>query len=132
MDFGLLVYSHAASGAGKHAKDSRRKLQTFYQRCCGKIAVEAFMLDEYAVTNADFLAFVKANPSWAPDKVKALFADSGYLSHWPEDYLENKSLESNMEPVINVSWFAANAYCKWKTSDCPPCTNGNTLHWPCP
>ncbi len=76
----------------------------FIKGATDKIAVNAFMLDEYAVTNADFLAFVKANPGWAPDKVKALFADSGYLSHWPEDYLKDKSLVSNKEPVINVSW----------------------------
>lgn len=91
----------------------------FIKGAAEKIAIDAFMLDEYAVTNADFLVFVKANPSWAPDKVKALFADSGYLSHWPEDYLEDKSLETNKEPVVNVSWFAANAYCKWKNKRLP-------------
>lgn len=91
----------------------------FIKGATEKLAVEAFMLDKYAVTNADFLEFVKANPAWVPDKVKALFADSGYLSHWPEDYLGDKSLEANKAPVVNVSWFAANAYCKWKNKRLP-------------
>ena len=65
-------------------------------------------MDEYAVTNAEFLEFVKANPAWSKSKVKRLFADTNYLKHWKSDFEigeSNKNIYNS--PVVNVSWFAA-------------------------
>ena len=76
------------------------------------IRVRRFLLDINAVTNQDFLAFVKANPQWARSKVSRLFADAGYLKQWTGDFdIGNDKIKSS--PVINVSWFAANAYARW-------------------
>jgi formylglycine-generating enzyme required for sulfatase activity len=115
------------SGVGLSAQEDMSLIPAgsytpFIKGITEEVEVEGFLLDKYAVTNADFLEFVKANPDWAPENVKSLFADSGYLTHWPVNYLNDKDLESNMEPVVNVSWFAANAYCKWKGKRLP------TLH----
>lgn len=75
-----------------------------------KIAVKRFLMDVYPVTNADYLIFLSKFPEWGKSKVKSIFADSGYLSHWTTDSsFDNNILNS---PVVNVSWFAAKKYCE--------------------
>lgn len=83
-----------------------------------QVPVRAFLMDRHAVTNADYLAFVKANPSWARSQVSPLFADHRYLSHWAGDFQvgDKRLLRS---PVTNVSWFAARAYSQWKGKRLP-------------
>lgn len=83
-----------------------------------KVKVKSFFLDTRAVTNSEFLEFVKSNPKWARSKVSKLFADAGYLKHWKGDYnIGNPKI--NNSPVTNVSWYAANAYSKWKNKRLP-------------
>lgn len=84
------------------------------------IKVAPFLMDETAVTNLEFLEFVKANPEWRRSKVSRLFADTNYLRHWESDLSigeKNKNIYNS--PVVNVSWFAANAYAKWKGKRLP-------------
>lgn len=84
------------------------------------IPVAAFMMDETAVTNAEFLEFVKANPSWQRSKVNRLFADANYLKQWAGDLDLGKDRQKlGNTPVVNVSWFAAEAYAKWKGKRLP-------------
>ena len=84
------------------------------------IRVAAFKLDETAVTNVEFLEFVKANPQWRRSKVNRLFADSNYLRHWENDLSIGKKNENIYNsPVVHVSWFAAQAYAKWKNKRLP-------------
>lgn len=84
------------------------------------VAVAAFYMDEYAVTNEEFLEFVKANPQWSRSKVNRLFADANYLIHWESDYVIGESQKVIYKsPVVNVSWFAAKAYCSWKKKRLP-------------
>ncbi|ATL45314.1 formylglycine-generating enzyme family protein [Elizabethkingia sp. HX WHF] len=73
------------------------------------VKVKAFYLDETAVTNAEFLTFLKANPQWTKSKVLRLFADSAYLKHWKGDYKIPDDV-SPEAPVTSISWFAAKAY----------------------
>jgi formylglycine-generating enzyme required for sulfatase activity len=73
--------------------------------------VAPFQLEAHAVTNRQYLAFVKANPSWRRSQVPSLFADSQYLAHWPDDL--HHPAEAAEAPVTNVSWFAARAYAEW-------------------
>ncbi|CAI9684567.1 formylglycine-generating enzyme family protein [Elizabethkingia anophelis] len=73
------------------------------------VKVKTFYLDETAVTNAEFLTFLKANPQWTKSKVLRLFADSAYLKHWKGDYKIPDDV-SPEAPVTSVSWFAAKAY----------------------
>lgn len=80
-----------------------------------RIQVEGFWLDPYPVTNADFLEFVLSHPEWQRSKVKRLFADARYLEHWQEETDFGEEANSQ-RPVVNVSWFAAKAYCKARGS----------------
>src|SRR5712692_1410033 len=52
-------------------------------REAARVAVNAFDLDTYAVTNAQYLTFVQANAWWRRSRVPRLFVDPAYLSHWP-------------------------------------------------
>ena len=84
------------------------------------IKIAAFKLDETAVTNLEYLEFVKANPKWRRSKVNRLFADSNYLRHWESDVVVGKKNENIYNsPVVHVSWFAAQAYAKWKNKRLP-------------
>jgi sulfatase modifying factor 1 len=71
----------------------------------------AFRIDVEPVTNAQFLEFTTTHPQWRKSQIKALLADKLYLRRWPSDLKLSDSLAGN-EPVTNVSWFAAEAYCK--------------------
>jgi len=71
----------------------------------------AFGLDAEPVTNAEFLAFVALHPEWRKSRVKALFVDGRYLRRWSAD-LELADATDRDAPVTDVSWFAAEAFCK--------------------
>ena len=74
------------------------------------IAVGAFWLARVPVTNRQFLAFVSAHPEWKKSGLREVFADSHYLQHWSGDtVVDQRELDS---PVVNVSWFAAAAFCE--------------------
>ncbi len=77
----------------------------------GEMAIGAFRLDVEPVTNAEFLDFVAGRPEWRKSRVKPLFADARYLRRWPSD-LSLPDDQARDEPVTNVSWFAAQAYCR--------------------
>jgi cytochrome oxidase Cu insertion factor (SCO1/SenC/PrrC family) len=71
--------------------------------------VAAFALDRRPVTNAEFARFVTGAPAWSRDRAPALFRDPGYLAHWPS--AAGPAPGDATRPVVNVSWFAARAYC---------------------
>ncbi len=82
------------------------------------IFIPAFRLDVEPVTDADFLAFVTARPEWRRSRAKALFVDGRYLRRWRSD-AELPDAASGDEPVVNVSWFAAQAYCRARGARLP-------------
>ncbi|MBK7581643.1 MAG: formylglycine-generating enzyme family protein [Myxococcales bacterium] len=61
-------------------------------------------------TNADFLWFVRTHPEWRRGNVSGLFADYPYLEHWAGP--TTLGAVAPAQPVTNVSWFAAKAYCQ--------------------
>jgi len=77
-----------------------------------EVPVAAFQLERYPVTNAQFLAFVTAQPKWRRSQVSRLFADASYLDHWAGD-LDPGPAAPAEAPVVRVSWFAARAYARW-------------------
>jgi formylglycine-generating enzyme required for sulfatase activity len=85
-----------------------------------QVAVEPFYLDVYAVTNAQYLAFVTVHPEWQRAHVPRLFADQAYLHHWPgEAWFAAADETFGRRPVTYVSWFAARAYCQWQGKRLP-------------
>jgi len=75
--------------------------------------INSFFIDKYPVTNLEFKNFILNNNSWSYDKINLIFADKNYLSHWKNfDNIINK-------PVVNISWFAANAYCEYFNKKLP-------------
>jgi sulfatase modifying factor 1 len=66
-------------------------------RPANNIYLDAFYIDKYEVTNADYAMFVQATdakPPW----------------HWPQGKIAKGK---ERLPVYNVNWFEATAYCKW-------------------
>src|SRR5436189_328151 len=67
-------------------------------RPANHIDLDAFYLDKYEVTNADYGKFLQATPGTKPPW------------HWPQGKIE---AGKEKLPVYNVTWFDADAYCKW-------------------
>jgi formylglycine-generating enzyme len=76
----------------------------------GLATVRPFSLRVLPVSNGEFSAFTRKSPQWRAKSVAAVFADGQYLSHWTASGLPGK--EQLAQPVTNVSWFAAQAYCE--------------------
>ena len=75
------------------------------------LAIAAFAMRATPVTQRDFRRFVQAHSQWRRDRVPATFADPGYLQSWRSpDSPGDASAEA--QPVTQVSWFAAQAYCE--------------------
>lgn len=79
--------------------------------------ISAFEVSRYPVTNGDYLEFVQARPQWRRSRTTRLFAEKGYLRHWNSDLQFDPSIRNS--PVVNVSWFAARAYCRWRGGRLP-------------
>ena len=74
------------------------------------VRVAPFALDREPVTRGQFLTFVQTQPAWRRDAIRPLFAQRGYLADWPS--ATNAGGAGDLRrPVVNVSWFAAKAYC---------------------
>lgn len=83
-----------------------------YQDAPGKQRVAAFELMRQPVTNAEFLAFVRQHPEWRRDQAPALYAEpANYLSQWQSAWQLGSSALPR-QPVTQVSWFAAEAFCE--------------------
>lgn len=82
------------------------------------VPVASFLLDEFPVTNSDFIAFLTVNPKWRRSQVSGLFADSSYLEHWTSDLDPGPKAPPNA-PVVRISWFAARAYARWVNKRLP-------------
>ncbi len=72
------------------------------------VYVDAFYIDKYEVTNAEFKKFLDANPEWQKDNVRFV-GNETYLGYWNgNDYPEGQG-----NHPVNVNWYAAMAYAKW-------------------
>lgn len=89
-----------------------------YEDLTGGVRIAPFELMKRPVSNAEFLAFVKANPRWRRDRVPRVFAEQRYVSHWKSP-LELGANARPDQPVTWVSWFAATAYCEAQGGQLP-------------
>jgi formylglycine-generating enzyme required for sulfatase activity len=74
------------------------------------VKVAPFRLRREPVTNAEFLAFVKAQPQWRRDRIARIFAEPRYLAQWSAPDALGAETKPD-QPVTQVSWFAAQAFC---------------------
>ena len=82
------------------------------------VPVHPFLLQRHPVTNAEFLAFVVAQPRWRRGAVAPVLAGADYLSHWAGPLDPGRGAPAT-EPVTRVSWFAAVAYCEAQQARLP-------------
>lgn len=85
-----------------------------------KEVIKPFYLDNYPVTNKEFYEFTLTEKNWSPENIKRIFSEENYLKQWKD----NPITKSQSTPVVNVSWFAARAFCKWKNKRLP-----NSSEW---
>ena len=114
--FAAIVASAAMAGeaASRYAGLPGGSFKTAlrYEDAKGKqVRVAPYALMRTPVTNAQFLAFVQANPEWRRDRVPSVFAEQRYLSHWAGPATLGDKARPD-QPVTWVSWFAADAYCQ--------------------
>lgn len=74
------------------------------------VYVDAFYMDKYEVTNAEYKRFIAANPRWRKDRIDPKFHDGDYLRSWSGNHFPAGRAN---RPVTNVSWYAAMAYSAW-------------------
>ena len=87
---------------GSNNKDDEKPVHTVY--------VDAFYMDKYPVTNAQYKVFIDENPEWEKDRIPAKYHVGFYLHHWRGN---NYPIGKGNHPVTYVSWYAAMAYAEW-------------------
>ena len=89
-------------GSSSDAENDEQPLHTVY--------VDAFYIDKYEVTNAQYKTFINANPQWQKHSILHKYHNETYLQLW-----DNNTYPPGKEnhPVVHVSWYAAMAYAKW-------------------
>ena len=92
--------------AGEFQMQSHGLVGTF----SGEIYVEAFYIDTYEVTNAQYKKFIDDNPHWQKDQILDKYHDGSYLDYWDGN---NYPTGKDDYPVTHVSWYAAMAYAQW-------------------
>lgn len=110
-----LVPLTSVSGAGRVPPQTARIASGSFRPLYGShgsqpVAVKAFAIDTVAVSAADFLRFTEQHPQWRRNSVSAAFADAQYLAGVIAD---------SKRPVTNVSWHAADAYCRARGARLP-------------
>lgn len=72
---GMVLIPAGEFEMGSHTgKNNERPMHTVY--------VDAFYMDVYEVTNAQYKAFVDANPEWRKENITEEFHDGVYLRLW--------------------------------------------------
>ena len=68
------------------------------------VTVVPFTMRETPVTQDEFARFAAAHPQWQRGQVPRIFAERGYL--------QDSELAAPRSAVVQVSWFAAQAFCE--------------------
>lgn len=80
------------------------------------VSVSNFYMDRRLVTKAEFKRFIDANPKWRPNQIASSLHNGNYLKEWAGN---NYPVGLAGHPVVNVSWYAAVAYCQWSGKRLP-------------
>ena len=84
------------------------------------VFVDAFQMDKYEVSASDFASFLneKGNPEnkyFSTDEYSTIAKEN--TSDGGQRYIPRKGFENY--PANNVSWYGADAYCRWKEKRLP-------------
>jgi formylglycine-generating enzyme required for sulfatase activity len=79
--------------------------------------VAPFDLRTTPVTNGEFRKFLATHAEWRRGSAAAIFADSSYLADWSTD--GGFGTLGADQPVTEVSWFAAEAFCESEQARLP-------------
>ena len=75
------------------------------------VSVPGFAMRVLPVTQAEFARFAKQQPQWRRSQMaSSSLADGQYLHQWPTDTAPSQAQMA--QPVTDISWFAAAAYCQ--------------------
>ena len=80
------------------------------------VYIDAFYIDKYEVTNAQYKQFVDVNPQWEKKSIPDKYHDGNYLKHWNGN---NYPRGKGNHPVTYVSWYTAMAYAQWANKRLP-------------
>lgn len=79
--------------------------------------VDGFWMYTKPVTNRQFRKFVNDNPSWSIEGIDRGLHDGDYLRNWQQP--DSQASADDTFPVVNVSWYAAQAYGRWAGARLP-------------
>lgn len=114
----VAAVAHAGGGYQRIPAGEYRSVLK-YEDVKGNRRLAAFELMRLPVTNDEFLMFVKRHPQWQRGRAPALYVEPGsYLSHWQAATRLGAAV-SPRQPVTQVSWFAASAYCESQQARLP-------------
>ncbi len=92
------------------------------------VQIDSFWMSETEVSNGQYRMFLQENPEWEPANLQQLMekglAEGNYLVGWQE--------HSGWEelPVTNVSFHAAQAFCRWLSAKLPAGFEGYSVRLP--
>ena len=81
-----------------------------------KDGIKDFYIDKYEITNAEYKAFIDANPLWQKENALKSIVGDTYLWGWKGNMYPKGRAN---HPVVNISWFAAKAYAEWIGKELP-------------
>ena len=81
-----------------------------------QVKLGAFYIDRHEVTNEEYREFLVSNPSWKPTASPPPESNGSYLQDWS---MSNYPTGEEDRPVAYITWYSADAYCKWRGGRLP-------------